>query len=361
MKKNLDIVFLLPRFSGGGAERVIINLLTELHNRGYLVGIMVFDKSGPLLSSVPHDVRIYDLCTKSLRSSIVPLLQKIHQLRPKVIFSTFGYINVALLIFRRFLPKKTKIWIREANLPSVSLANNSWPRLMTVLYRFFYRKSDKLICSSIVMKNEFILNFLVTDHLIEVLPNPVDVDKIYASSVPKKCFDKDGVRYVAAGRLVYQKGFDRLLYWFSKLSNKKSTLVILGDGNLKSELIKKSELLDIQDRVKFLGFCDNPWQWYAGADVFLLSSRWEGMPNSVLEALACGTPVIATEESGGIREITRYSKDDSVVVATESQFIHAMNKVKIQDKNIQLSSLLPSRYEKKNVTSIIEIWLSDLP
>ena len=114
-----SILFLLPRFSGGGAERVVLNLLSELHSNGHSVGIVIFDKSGPLLSTVLDSIPIYNLNTITLKRSIVPLIKKIHQLNPKVIFTTLGYINVTLLAIRWLLPRKIKIWTREANIPSV--------------------------------------------------------------------------------------------------------------------------------------------------------------------------------------------------------------------------------------------------
>ena len=352
------IIFLLPCFSGGGAERVVLNLLTGLHRRGYPVGIIVFNKNGPLLSMVPVDVPIYNLYTLTLKRSIGPLIKKLRQLKPKVVFSTLGYINVTLLIISWLLPRKTKIWIREANLPSISLPNNSKPKLMHYLYRFLSPKADKLICTSMRMKNEFISNFSVSESMIEVLSNPVDVELIRKSSLPIRYFDNGGVRYVASGRLIFQKGFDRLLHWFSELDNKKSTLVILGDGNSRIDLIQLSNQLNLQGRVKFVGFCDNPWQWYAGADVFLLPSRWEGMPNVALESLACGTPVIATKESGGIKEIVE--NDDIIVVNSEKQFVDAMNKVDMKDKSFIFNSLLPNRFRKENVVSIVEGWLNEI-
>jgi len=269
-----------------------------------------------------------------------------------------GYINVTLLIISWLLPRKTKIWIREANLPSISLPNNSKPKLMHYLYRFLSPKADKLICTSMRMKNEFISNFSVSESMIEVLSNPVDVELIRKSSLPIRYFDNGGVRYVASGRLIFQKGFDRLLHWFSELDNKKSTLVILGDGNSRIDLIQLSNQLNLQGRVKFVGFCDNPWQWYAGADVFLLPSRWEGMPNVALESLACGTPVIATKESGGIKEIVE--NDDIIIVNSEKQFVDAMNKVDMKDKSFIFNSLLPNRFRKENVVSIVEGWLNEI-
>jgi glycosyltransferase involved in cell wall biosynthesis len=355
------LLFILPLFSGGGAERVTLNLLAELHLRDHLVSIVVFNRTGRLLSMVPDEVPIYDLGTDSLKKSIIPLIRMIRILKPKVVFSTFGYINVALLAAYWVLPKKTSIWVREANLPSISLQNNHYPKLMMFLYRILYKRANKVICSSKRMRDEFILDFMVPESVIKILPNPIDVEKICTLAIPVKRFNNGGVSYVASGRLTRQKGFDRLLYWFSKLGDKRSTLTILGDGALKDELIRETELFNIQNRVKFIGFCDNPWQWYAGADVFLLPSRWEGMPNSVLEALACGTPVIATEESGGIKEIVEKSKNNSIIVAiSPQQFIYYMKKVKIKNKPFRSNSLLPGKYRKENVISIVERWINEL-
>ena len=161
MKGEHSIILILPRFSGGGAERVTLNLLNELCIHGYSVGIIVFEKGGDFLHLVSNDIPIYDLGLTTLKRSIPTLVRKLQQLKPKVIFSTFGYINVTLLAIRRLLPKKTKIWVREANLPSISLPNNPRPKLMFILYLLLYRRADKLICTSIKMKNEFIecLNF----------------------------------------------------------------------------------------------------------------------------------------------------------------------------------------------------------
>ena len=223
------------------------------------------------------------------------------------------------------------------------------------LYRLLYKKADKVICTSERMKNEFVVDYLVPASNTEVLPNPVDIDTIRKSSISIERFDKGGVCYVAAGRLTFQKGFDRLLKWFADLDEKTSTLVILGEGSLKDELVKESEVLGVQDRVKIKGFCNNPWQWYAGADVFLLPSRWEGMPNVVLESLACGTPVIATVESGGVSEIVSQVRGDNLIVVSSSlSFINEMSKIKPNLNNKIKKSMLPEEYHIDYSVSILE-------
>jgi glycosyltransferase involved in cell wall biosynthesis len=349
------IVFILPQFSSGGAERVTINIMLELRNKGHNVELIVFNNLGPLSSLIPDDLNVHALKRKNLRYSIIPLILKLRSLKPLIIFSTFGYINLALTMFRFLLPKSSKLWIREANLPSISIPNNRYRRIVKSGYKWLYKYADIIICSSNLMKEEFIHNFKIPFGQIMLLPNLVNHAHIRLLAKEVKRYDGDGVRFVASGRLTRQKGFDLLLNWFSSINDFQAKLVILGEGPLRTELEDLASTLHIKNQVIFLGFCDNPWQWYAGADAFLLPSRWEGMPNVALEALACGTPVIATAESGGIMEIKNSTIKGVVTVATSSNsFIEAMLKVKSRESNKLFESMLPKKYQKQKVIDMIE-------
>ena len=150
------IVFILPDLFGGGAQRVFVNLITGLYQQGISVEVIVFNEDGALASNIPKGVAIHNLQTKTLRRSLFPLISKLRSLNPSVVFSTFGYINVGLLLFRLLIPKDIKIWVREANLPSVSLPNNPYSSIMSLGYRMLYRIADKIICTSHRMADEFI-------------------------------------------------------------------------------------------------------------------------------------------------------------------------------------------------------------
>jgi len=353
------ILFVLPRFSGGGAERVLLNLMIQLHQREASVQLVVFDDTGPLRMMLPESLPVDDLGTVSLRRSVIPLATYIRRTRPKIVYSTLGYVNLALLLFSPLLPSASKLWLREANLPSISLRNNQYRWLMWNGYRWLYRYVDRLLVTSERMKSEFVELFKVPPNMISLFPNPVDEEKIYQMAIQCERTYGTKLRFVASGRMIHQKGFDRLLLWFADLRSMNASLTILGNGELSEKLECLAASLNISDRVMFAGFETNPWQWYATADAFLLPSRWEGMPNAALEALACGTPVIATAESGGIAEVAEQAEEGAVtVVDSADEFISAMERVR-PAKNRPVKSLLPPRYRLGEVVRQFERWLEE--
>lgn len=361
MSPSASFVFVLPDFSGGGAERVSLNLLNYLYRCGYSVQLIVLNDKGELKSEVCFGIPVHNLDRNSLRKSILQLTVKLRSLKPKMIFSTHGYVNLALLIIRLFFLRGGNVWVREANLPSISLPNNSYSYLMQIGYRWLYPLADRVICTSERMRTEFVRDFQIPSSIIDLLPNPVNEKVIRAKAKELKRGSSNGVCFVTAGRLTYQKGFDRLLQWFAKLEDKKARLYIFGRGELEGELKQQAEKLCVADQIVFAGFSENLWSWFAGADAFLLPSRWEGMPNVVLEALACGTSVIVTKESGGIEEVAQQSKPNSVtVVSSDDSFYQAMDNVipsAFQDIRI---SLLPNCYKISNVMDKFEQWLDEI-
>ena len=356
---QLTLLAVLPGFSGGGAERVTLNLLNSLAARGSCVALLSFNGRGSFLQSLGPRVESHVLATGSLRSSLVKIVAGVRHLRPAVVFSTLGYVNVAILAMRVLFPRGTRVWVREANLPSISLPNNRFPQLMRWAYAGLYSSADMLICSSERMKEEFVSQFRIPSNRIRILPNPVDEQAIRLRATECSVVRVSGRCFVAAGRLTHQKGFDLLLEMFAEINDSESRLVILGEGLDENSLRQQARELDINARVLLVGFTDNPWAWFAAADVFLLPSRWEGMPNAALEALACGLPVIATPESGGITEVAAVAEPGAVQVVTAGRsFIEAMRKVTQRQKDELTPSLLPPQYRLESVTDTFISWLN---
>ena len=348
----MRVTFVLPSFAGGGAERVMLSLLAHLDRARFSPTLVVLAGEGPLRELLPADVPLTDLARPRLRYAAPALIRAIRRARPQAVVSSLGYVNLALLAGRRFLPRGTRIVIREANMPSRSLPAGPRPGLMHWLYRRYYRRADAVICSSREMRQEMGGDFAVAASRLHLLPNPVDAPALRAQAAPAAAHGDSGAQFVAAGRLSVQKGFDRLIELFAGLPG-ENRLTILGEGDERVALEALSQGLG--GRVRLPGFAEKPWPHYAAADAFLLPSRWEGMPNAALEALACGTPVIATPESGAFGEIATEAPPGAVtVVSWGPAFAQAMSRVAVRTDAQPGPSLLPSGHEPEAVARRFE-------
>jgi len=343
---QVKVMFVLPSFAGGGAERVALTLLRHLDRGHFEPSLVVLDGNGPLENLVPEDTPLSVLHKPRLRAALPALISTIRLQQPDVVFSTLGYVNLALLAVRTLLPRHTGIVVREANMPSLSLPATAHSLLHRLAYRLMYRRADAVICTSEQMQAELRQDFRVPSSRLFLMSNPVDEERIRQAAVPVVRFGGDGLRLVAAGRLTYQKGFDRLIDIMVHV-DPRAHLTILGDGPDRKTLEAQALSLGLSDRVLFTGFCDNPWPYYAGADGVVMSSRWEGLPNVVLEALSCGAPVIATPESGGVADIAAAAQSGSVMMASIGPaFVEAIKKLIPQcETAVSLRpSLLPGFY-----------------
>jgi glycosyltransferase involved in cell wall biosynthesis len=303
-------------------------------------------------------VRLHDLGHHRLRSACLPLLGRLRELQPRVVYSTLGYVNLALLLMRPWMQKDTRLWIREANLPSVNFGRSRVPFVMRMAYAALYPRADRVICSSRRMREELGAGVGVPAKRLCDLANPVDEDRIRGLAARPQRDANPGRRFVAAGRMTRQKGFDRLIEMFGALNDADSRLTLLGAGPLAGELKEFAAHIGVADRVDFPGFIERPWMLISGADAFLLPSRWEGMPNAALEALACGVPVIATPESGGISEVAAQSEPGAVTVAEAGpDFVAAMRRVSTRQETGLRPSLLPPAYRMASVIDRFEEWL----
>ena len=316
--------FVLPYFDGGGSQRVSLNLLRGLPRDRFAPELVMFDARGPLRELAPADAPILDLAAPRLRSAAPRLLRALRARRPDVLFSTFGYVNLALLALMPLLGYRPRLVIREGNTPSESLPRLAFGSAMALGYRLLYRRADCVICQSRSIAEELERRYGVPGARLALVANPVEETEIRRRAEPALRAPGAGVRFVAAGRLTAQKGFDRLLDMLRHVPA-PAHLTILGEGREEAALREQARRLGLAERVSFAGFVAEPWPHYAGADAFLLPSRLEGMPNAALEALACGTPVIATPEAGGFREAAEEAQPGAATLAEAGPaFVAAM-------------------------------------
>lgn len=311
------VLFLLPSLEGGGAQRVFSILLRHLDRIRFEPHLALLQAHGPYLSDIPPDVPIHELKASRARYALLRILKLVRALKPQTVLSTLGHVNLALTIGRPFLPDGTRLFIREAAIPSDALPDlTRHPAFWRASYRLFYRRADRIVCLSEAMVEDMAVNLKLPRHKLVRIYNPVDVEnvrKLAGSGVNP--YSGEGPHILAAGRLSREKGFDLLLAAMPAVLKQfpRADLTILGEGAMDRDLAAQARSLDIAAAVRLPGFLENPWPYFKHASVFVLPSRYEGLPNVVLEALALRTPVIATDCTGGIQEIRAVGADLLVV------------------------------------------------
>ncbi|MGN7241043.1 glycosyltransferase [Priestia megaterium] len=311
MKKKLAIV--VPSMRGGGAERVVLNIVSNLDREKYDIRLILIKKEGPYVKFLPQDITIVDLNSSRVRNSIIKLIKELNRFKPHTILSTLGHLNLVILGIRGLLKSRPNIIVREANTPSVNLNGLSPIKrtLMLFLYRSLYPKAHTIIAQCKSMKDDITSFFHISKDKVIHIYNPLDLEKINANkSIEENPYNADNINILAVGRLTHQKGFDILLEAFKVVTKQvpNTHLTILGEGGLKEDLLRKVEELNIAKQVSIVDFKSNPYPYYYYADTYVLSSRWEGFPNTLLEALACGTKVVAIDCKSGPKEILQDNK-----------------------------------------------------
>ncbi|CAA7195910.1 N-acetylgalactosamine-N, N'-diacetylbacillosaminyl-diphospho-undecaprenol 4-alpha-N-acetylgalactosaminyltransferase [Chryseobacterium potabilaquae] len=299
MIKKISVIFILPDLETGGAERIVTTIANHLSRDRFEPKILLLRKTGGYLNLLKNDVEIIDINTERIRHSLRPILKEIYRRKPDIVFSGFGEVNAYLALFIKLFPN-IKFIARETNVVSQHVT-----RKEIKFFYNFYNNYQKIIAQSDDMMADLIDNFNIKENKIIKIHNPVDFDFINETL---KISDKpDSFKYnfknvVAIGNLSARKGFDNLLKVFSRLKNENIILHILGDGKDREVLHQMKEFLGLK-HVVFHGRQENPYQFLKYADLFILSSRYEGFPNVLLEAGACGTYSLANNCPGGINEI----------------------------------------------------------
>lgn len=301
-----EILFVLPKLGGGGAEKVVLTLLNNLDRKKFKPHLVIFDDSGNYMSNLSPDVIVKVIKTRFNMKKYFDILFYIRKLNPDIVFSTMRTTSTILSILKIFFPKKSKLIIRENNTPSVSIQESRFTFIWGYIYRKILKKSKIIICQSNFMKKDFIDNFSYSgDNLVKIY-NPVDIvaiEKILKDS--DSPYSSKYKNIVFVGKMTKQKGIDILLNSFAEFTSPDSSLRLwlLGNGIMADKYKELANNLGIGKRVKFIGEVNNPYKWIKYADLFVLPSRYEGLPNVVLEAIVCNCPIVTSDHPGGTKEI----------------------------------------------------------
>jgi len=330
-----------------------VNLLRGFDRHLFDLHLILIDPLGPYLDSVPSDVVIHGLGYERVGRAIVSLAAILRNLRPHAVLSSIGHLNLALLLVKPLLPEKTKVFVRESNIPSLAFATGPENSLFRLCYRIFYPRADGIICPGEAIKRDLRSSFGIRADKMVIIPNPVNLHEVRSKmNSGNDPFQRGKIRLLAAGSLTRQKGFDLLIKAMANLPrvNPEVHLTILGDGPERKNLETQIRSLRLFDSITLAGVQDNPFPYLHHADLFVLSSRWEGMPNVVLESLACGTPVIAFDCPGSVKEILVNPHQGTLVPPGDVEALVRAIIERIEKRsNGPKDSLLPSRFKMESV------------
>jgi exopolysaccharide biosynthesis WecB/TagA/CpsF family protein len=327
---GLRIAFFMHDLSGGGVERMRLRLLPALAARGHLVTLIVQTASGALLDVVPEAVTLVELGTTRTSRSILVLAQWLRTHRQDMLVSSLDHNNIAAIMARWLARVPTGLVICQHNALGAERVLGWRYRVVPALYWLLAGGADAIVAVSAGVADDLARTAGIARDRITIIFNPVDGNDIperAGAPLPHPWLVPGGIPvFVYAGRLVAQKDPALLLRALRlRLLRAPARLLVLGEGEMQPVLRRQAAELDIAHAVEFCGFVADPLPWIARAAAFVLTSRYERFGNVIVEALACGTPVIAADCPHGPAEILAGGAFGRLVpVGDETGFAAAM-------------------------------------
>ena len=295
-------------------ERVMLGLASGLAERGMLVDLVLVRAEGELLDLVPESVRLIDLNSHRTAASLMKFLCYLRRERPNVVLSTPLRKNVVALVAKLLFRSDFRVVVRQDSTFSESFGNGSFrQRRMWQVLKWLLPTADCIVSVSYGVADDLRSVVPAASHKITTIYNPVvwpDHAEKAAAPVKHPWFHDPSIPIVlSVGRLAPEKDHATLLRAFSQvIVSRPARLVILGEGPERQNLAKLAERLDISSHIDMPGFHLNPFAYMSRSQVFVLSSRQEGLPTVLIEAMASGTPVVSTDCRSGPSEILEYGK-----------------------------------------------------
>lgn len=305
------LAIFLPSLNGGGAERVMVTLANAFSARGFRVDLVLATATGPYLKDVAPAVRVVDLQAGRVIKALVPLSRYIRRERPMAMLSALGHANVVALLARKLAQVPVHLVVSERSTISAAhaVAKGLVARINFALIRMIYPAADGICTVSKAASEDLAAFSRLPLQRVQTIYNPFNLVHItvkaaeplghpwFASGQPPVL--------LAIGRLTEAKDYPTLIRAFAQLRQQLGArLVILGEGELRPTLQALLVSLRLgEDAVQMPGFVANPYAWLARCSLFVLSSRWEGLPGVLIEAMACGAPVVSTSCLSGPDEI----------------------------------------------------------
>src|SRR2546425_1567663 len=300
----------VPSLRGGGAERMTVNLASGLARLGLPITLVVANADGPFASAVPDTVPLGDLKSRTVLTSLSPLTRYLKRSQPAVFLAIMDHAGVIALWAKRLAGTKTKIVVSSRGTLSYSGQSPDWigDRIMPHLIHWSYPLADHIIAVSRGVADDLASTARLPRNRIRVIYNPVVTPALLEMSrefTGHPWLDDPTLPVIlSVGRLTRAKDLPTLLTAFALLRKKTGArLILLGEGEERNRIDYLARELGIRSDMELLGFKRNPYAFMARSALVALSSVSEGLPSVLIEALACGTPVVSTDCASGPAEI----------------------------------------------------------
>lgn len=300
-KDKIKVLFVTASTRGGGAERMLFNIIRSLDETHLSHLFITSDQKVP--DTYRDEITAVNANKRHAVSALVPLIGYIRRFRPDSVFTTSSNVGYMLVLAKKLLRLDFKIYIRCAVTPSEIYHSDLKSRLLNDVIRLTYNSADLIIAQTNFMRNDLINSYKINPEKVKTIRNIIDTELILTQSsafIPEE-LDPSHTNIIAVGALYSVKGFDLLIDALVPImeQDRNIHLYILGDERYepgyRAFLEGKIKENGMDGNIHLLGQKNNPYPYFKRADLFVMSSRKEGFPNVVLEALTLGTPVVATD------------------------------------------------------------------
>lgn len=307
ISKLSPLAVFIPSLHGGGAERAMLIFAGELAKRGFRVDLVLGRLTGPYRERIPPGINVIDLNSPRMLRAIPRFARYLKRVNPQAVFSTITHANIAAIWAAKLARVSSSVVIRQSNAPKAETKDSVGRYIASKILPRVYPAAAGVIAVSKGVKSELLELNPDLDRLIYVVPTPVltpEVRELAARDAEHPWFNEELPIVLSAGRLERHKGMLDLVRAFKIVAERSAArLVIIGEGSERARIEEELKLLGISDRVSLPGFFRNPFSLMKRARVFVLASHYEGLPNVLIQALAVGTQVVATDCRSGPREI----------------------------------------------------------
>ena len=319
----MKILFLATTYEYGGVSSVVRNIMDNLNKKEFDITFVV-ERLDPKHYKLRNDIKFVNINVqpaKGCARKFLNTFRRLYRLRKSIISEnpdivlSFAFPANCLCLLAFLVPLKNKPKIILSEHTELLFIKEKVKTFKENFFRFIYKmimfllyhRAEAIVCVSMSIASHIKRFFLIDPEKVKVIHVPVNIEEIRIRSQEKvhNYENSDNLPCIGTiSRLLAAKGVNYLIEAFSDLIKRiDARLIIVGDGEEKDNLEKMVRDLKIEDRVSFLGFLENPYNYLRGMDVFVLPSLYEGFPNVVIESMVCNVPVVATRSVGGLQEL----------------------------------------------------------